>query len=85
MALCFVVNPDGTVTPTAEAPAQCSGYVALSAAEYQQVGVFAEVFTPPTTEQAAQVFVAAFGLVLVCNVAAYLVGAVVKSVSTERD
>lgn len=45
---------------------------------------FLALFDVPTLEQANQVFLLCFSMVLGANVLGYLVGAVVKSVSTER-
>lgn len=44
----------------------------------------ADLFQLPSAQEASAVFAACFGLVLAMNVAGYVVGAVVKSVSTDR-
>ena len=44
----------------------------------------ADLFELPPAQEASAVFAACFGLVLAMNVAGYVVGAVVKSVSTDR-
>lgn len=85
MAACVVLAADGTLQPTGQPVAQCTGYVLASGSENAQATVLQEIFKWPTPEVATAFFTAAFGIVLACNVAGYVVGAVVKMVSTERD
>jgi len=85
MAVCVVLAADGTLHPTGQPAAECGGYVLASAAENAQATVLQEIFKWPQPEVAAAFFSAAFGLVLALNVAGYVVGAVVKMVSTDRD
>lgn len=85
MALCVTLAEDGTLTPTGESADQCGGYVLVSSAEHAQANILIELFQWPDAEVAAGWFSGFFGLVLAFNCVGYIVGAVVKSVSTERD
>lgn len=85
MAVCVTLAPDGTLIPTGEAAGQCGGYVLVSGAEHAQALMLIDLFQWPEPEMAAGWFSGVFGLVLALNVVGYVVGAVVKSVSTERD
>ncbi|WP_307753732.1 hypothetical protein [Xanthomonas albilineans] len=85
MAICVTLNADGTLTQTGQAVDQCTGYVLVSSAEHAQTQVISDIFSWPKPEIVSSWFTAAFGLVLALNVVGYVVGAVVKMVSTERD
>lgn len=84
MSACVVLNADGTLTPTGQPAAECAGYVLVSSTEHGQMNFLGELFANPGQEVLNSVLVAAFGFVLVCNVAGSIVGSVVKAVSTER-
>lgn len=84
MATCVALHPDGTLHPTGQAASECSGHVLLSGAEHASLSFLQQLFEWPTAEVAATWLVGAFGFVIVCNVAGYLTGAVVKMVSTDR-
>lgn len=85
MATCVVLAADGTLQPTGQPADQCAGYVLLTAAEHESYATLGELFGMPTVAEAQEIFVYGFGLVLLLNVAGYMVGAVVKMVSTDRD
>lgn len=84
MAVCVQLATDGTLVPTGQPAAECSGYVLLTGAEHATLSFLQQLFQWPEPEVAATWLVGAFAFPLVCNTAGYLVGAVVKSVSTER-
>lgn len=85
MAVCVSLTEAGTLVPTGESVDQCGGYVLVSAAEHATASVLVDIFQWPEPEVAAAWFTGVFGLILALNVVGYMVGAVVKSVSTERD
>ncbi|WP_295945285.1 hypothetical protein [uncultured Xanthomonas sp.] len=85
MATCVTLNADGTLTQTGQSADQCSGYVLVSSAEHAQAQILVDIFAWPQPEVAHNWFMAAFYVVLALNVVGYVVGAVVKAVSTERD
>ncbi|EKT4090392.1 hypothetical protein QEG26_004397 [Stenotrophomonas maltophilia] len=85
MAVCVTLTPDGALVPTGEPASQCGGYVLVSGAEHAQASILIELFQWPEPEVAAGWFSGVFTLVLALNVLGYVVGTVVKSVSTERD
>lgn len=84
MAACVQIAQDGTVVFTGQPVAECSGFVLVSGAEHATLNFLQQLFQWPSPEVAATWLVGSFGFVLVCNVAGYLTGAVVKAVSTER-
>lgn len=84
MGLCVVLQADGTLVPTGQPVSECAGYVMPSAAEHAQASILVDLFKWPEPEVAAAWFTGVFGLVLTFHVVGYVVGAVVKSVSTER-
>jgi len=85
MSTCVVLNADGTLSQTGQSAGECSGYVLVSSAEHAQMQVLADLFSWPAPEVVSGWFAAAMTFVLVMNAAGYVVGAVVKMVSTERD
>lgn len=85
MAVCVTLTEAGTLVSTGEPAAQCGGYVLVSGSEHATASVLVDIFQWPEPEVAAGWFSGVFGLILTLNVAGYLVGAVVKAVSTERD
>ena len=62
----------------------CAGYVLQDASTHAQFAELSTMFAWPDMAEANQVFSFCFFLVLAMNVVGYVVGAVVKSVSTER-
>ncbi len=77
MALCVVVNPDGTLTATGQVVAECTGYVMVSGSEY---GVYQSVNTAlaaPSSSEASGWFFGAGGAVMVFYISARCVAAVV--------
>lgn len=85
MALCVILNPDGTLAPTGEPVEACTGYVMHSAAENAVLQSLHELFSWPAPEEITAWVMAAFMFVLAMNACGYITGAVVKMVSTERD
>lgn len=85
MAVCVSLTAEGALVPTGEPASQCGGYVLVSAAEHAQASILIDLFQWPEPEVATGWFSGVFTLVLALNVLGYIVGAVVKSVSTERD
>lgn len=85
MSVCVVLNADGTVTQTGQAVSECSGYVLVSAAENAQTQILIDLFSWPEPEVVTDWLMGSMMLVLALNAVGYVVGAVVKAVSTERD
>lgn len=85
MATCVVLNAEGTLQRTGEAADQCSGYVLLSGAENAQMEFLRDLFVWPEPAVVTGWLMGAMTLVLALNAVGYIVGAVVKMVSTERD
>jgi len=84
VADCYTIAADGTLHATGQGAADCAGYVMTSGAEYAQLQFLQEIFTWPAPETLTNWFMGAFVLVLTLNACGYIVGAVVKMVSTER-
>lgn len=84
MPTCVALQADGTLLPTGEAADVCSGYVLMSGSEHAMLQFLNDIFAWPTPEVLSGWMVAAFGFVLTMNAAGYIVGAVVKMVSTDR-
>lgn len=84
MALCVALQPDGTLAPTGQPVAECSGYVLVSATEHARLSFLSDLFEWPEASVAASWLVGAFGFVIVCNVVGSMVGSVVKMLSTDR-
>jgi hypothetical protein len=78
MAQCVTLNADGTLTPTGQTVAECTGYVLVSGSEYGVYQVVQDAFTVPTADQATGWFFGAWGAVMVMYIAARCVGAVVS-------
>lgn len=78
MAQCVILNPDGTLTPTGQPVAECTGYVLVSGSEYGVYQTVQDAFARPTPEQAAGWFFGAWGAVMVAYIAARCVGAVLS-------
>lgn len=56
MAQCVYLNPDGTVTATAESPDQCQGFVLLSRPEYASTQTLQAFLAIPTQDQVTAAF-----------------------------
>lgn len=88
MALCVVMNPDGTLVATGEAVEACTGYVLQSGSEYaayqNSVGYLTSIFEWPEPSVLSGWVVASFGFILVMNAVGSITGSVVKMLSTDR-
>lgn len=78
MAICIVINVDGTVTPTGETIDACSGYVLLSGSEHATHTVIDRLLDWPEASTAAAWLVGSFAFVLGSYLTAKLVGSVVS-------
>lgn len=85
MSTCVVLTAEGTLQQTGQPVTECSGYVLVSAAENAQTQILVDLFQWPSPEVATQFLMGAFTFVLAMHVVGYVVGAVVKMVSTDRD
>lgn len=77
MGVCVVLNPDGTVTATADTLETCADHWLTSAAEVSQQLTLAEALAMPTPEEAAAVWASVVALI----VGLYVIGRVVGSVA----
>ena len=84
MADCYQIAADGTLHATGQSAAECAGYVMTSGAEYAQMQFLHDLFTWPAPEVLSNWFMSAFVMILALNAVGYVVGAVVKMLSTER-
>ncbi|HEY0491076.1 MAG TPA: hypothetical protein VGD30_16310 [Telluria sp.] len=85
MALCVVINADGTLAQTGQPVSECAGYVMVDASEHARSSLLDTLLSVPEPGVAGTWLVGAFGFVLGCNVLSSLAGSVVKALSTERD
>ena len=76
MALCVALDSDGTLVPTGQPVAECTGYVLVSGTEHAVYALINQVFATPTPEQAAGWFVGTFGAVVGWFVFAHIAGRV---------
>lgn len=76
MALCVVLQPDGTLTATGEAVADCTGHLLVTPAEYAWLELMQQAFGMPSAEQAATLVAGGLGGVLFIYVLCRLLGAV---------
>lgn len=76
MALCVALQPDGTLVPTGQPVAECTGYVLVSASEHSVYALVNQAFAVPTPTQAAGWFVGSCGAVIVWFVVARIAGSV---------
>ncbi|WP_152681897.1 hypothetical protein [Chromobacterium subtsugae] len=58
MALCVVVNQDGSLSTSPASPDQCAGYLLVTAEEFNSFNSAANFFIPLTMEQGALIGVA---------------------------
>jgi hypothetical protein len=80
MSICVALNEDGTLSPTGQTVADCTGYVLTSPGEVMVAAVIASAFEPPDLTNAAGWFAGVFSLIVICYVAGRGIGAVVNSV-----
>jgi hypothetical protein len=85
MPLCVALQADGTLIPTGQAVDACTGYVLHTAAESVFMTQLVDLFAWPEPSVLTSWLMGAFFLILTMNAAGYIVGAVVKMVSTDRD
>ena len=76
MALCVPLNPDGTLTPTGQPAAECTGYMLITPGEQAWTAMLADVFAYPDPAEALLLAVQAFGGVLTFYVLGYICGAI---------
>ena len=76
MALCVVLQSDGTLAPTGQAVGDCTGYVLVSGSEYSVYALVNQAFATPTPEQAMGWFAGSCGAVILWFVAARMAGTV---------
>jgi hypothetical protein len=81
MSLCVVLQADGTLVPTGQPVAECTGYVLVSAAEHGIYEVVQQALAMPTPEDALKWFTACCGAVIVW----FVVGRMAGSVATMFD
>ena len=77
MAICVALQPDGTLAPTGQPVAECTGYVLVSGSEHSFYALVQQVFERPEPEVIAGWFVGALGAVMFWYVASRMAGAVV--------
>lgn len=78
MALCVVMNSDGTLSPTGQAVDECTGYVMVSSSEYGVYGVMQNAFAAPSPVQASGWFFGCWGAVMVFYLVSRAVGSVIS-------
>lgn len=76
MALCVALLVDGTLVPTGQAVAECTGYLLVTPAEYGWLDLMQQAFAAPSVELATQYFIGGFGGVLSIYVVARICGAI---------
>ncbi len=80
MSLCVSLNPDGTLSPTGQPVADCTGYVLATPAEIYVAQSVAAAFEAPDVQVLAGWFAGVFSLVVVLYLSARAIGSVVNSV-----
>lgn len=85
MALCVTLQSDGTLVPTGQPVAECSGYVLTSAAEYGVYGVVQRAFEFPDAETALTWFSGTLGLILFLYTAMRMAGALANVFNDSRS
>lgn len=78
MAVCVVVNPDGTLSQTGQPVAECTGYVMVSGSEYGVYQALNTAFSAPSPAEASGWFIGAWGIVMVFYLSGRIVGSVVS-------
>lgn len=80
MALCVALQADGTLAPTGQAMADCSGYVLGSPVDVWLTDLVAQALAVPSAEVLAGCWFATFALVMTCYVASRQIGTLVSFV-----
>lgn len=78
MALCVALQGDGTLAPTGQAVADCTGYLLVTPGEYAWLDIMQQALGAPSPEEAAALVAAGFGSILIFYVVARICGAVVS-------
>lgn len=78
MAVCVQLQADGTLVPTGESVAECTGYVLVSGSEYGVYQTVDQALGFPTSDVALSWFFGAWGAVMVAFIAGRCVGAVLS-------
>lgn len=76
MALCVALQADGTLIPTGQPVAECTGYVLVSGTEHAVYELINQALAMPTPEQAAGWFVGSAGVVISWFVVSRIAGRV---------
>lgn len=76
MADCVTLTSQGTLQPTGQPMASCTGYVLLSRSDYSPLILIDRLFTTPTDQELTTAFCSPLIIILVSFVAARLAGTV---------
>lgn len=76
MALCVTLNTDGTLTPTGQDVADCTGYVMVSSSEYGVYQAVNTAFAAPQPSDAMAWFAGGCSTVFFFYIVSYLCGRV---------
>lgn len=77
MALCVALQSDGTLVPTGQPVAECTGYVLVSSSEYGVYNVVEQALAMPTPEVALEWATGCCALVIAWFVVGRVAGSVV--------
>lgn len=80
MGLCVALQPDGTLVPTGQSVADCTGYVLVSPAESWLTTTLTDALQPPSPEVLVGWWFGSFSLVMICYIAGKHVGAILNAV-----
>lgn len=80
MPLCVTLQADGTLVPTGQAVADCTGYALVTPTEVWLSSTLADALNPPSAEVVAAWWFGTFALVVTCYLAGRFVGAIVNAV-----
>ena len=80
MSLCVVLNADGTLSPTGQAVADCTGHVLATPTEIWLSHTLAQALEPPSVEVMAGWWLGTFSLVMICYIAGRAVGSLLHIV-----
>lgn len=81
MGLCVALQPDGTLVPTGQSVADCTGYVLMSPAESWTASMLADALQPPSAEVLTGWWLGSFGLVMVSYLAGRAVGSLLDNLN----
>ena len=84
MAVCLLVQVDGSLLVDTAAPAVCPGYVALTPGEWASVGTWATLTDVPSVSELQAVWWAAFAVVMIAYLASWAFGSVISFLNS-RD